>query len=207
MGSMRKKPFFLFDFDGTVADSMGLVHSGVCNVFEKSGLVPPTLEDYVLNFNFPSRGFYQDRGVTVDDRQIWQWYIQRAEPFNPSLFPDALSLLENLGRAGYEVAIISANSEQNIRTNLKKFGLTHMEVCAVHAADKTDCIRSFIERSSLRHETPYVGDVVSDMSQARIAGVKPVAILRNEFWSLAEHFRKAGARDCVKSLTDLKVGQ
>jgi phosphoglycolate phosphatase len=201
----NKKPFFLFDFDGTVGDSMGCVEAGLKNVFQKCGLTPPTLEDYILNFHFPWLKFYYDRGVTVDEDQIWDWYIEGSEPFQATLFSDAASLLENLSRAGYETAIISSNSEKNVRTSLKKFGLAHMEVCAVHASDKSDCIRSFIDRSSLGHETPYVGDVVSDMSQARIAGVKPVAILRNQFWGLAEHFRKAGARECVQSLTDLKV--
>jgi phosphoglycolate phosphatase len=200
-----KKPFFLLDFDGTVADSMNYIYRGVCNVFEQSDLIPPTLEDYILNFHFPYRGFYQDRGVVVDEHQIWRWYISGADPFRPTLFPDASALLENLSRAGYEVAIISANSEENIRKSLKEYNLSHLEVCSVHAADKSDCIRSFIDRSSLGHETPYIGDVVSDMSQARIAGVKPVAILRNHFFGLAEHFRKAGARQCVKSLTELKV--
>jgi phosphoglycolate phosphatase-like HAD superfamily hydrolase len=200
-----KKPFFLFDFDGTLVDSMNCIYRGVCNVFERSGLIPPTLEDYILNFHFPYLGFYQDRGVIVDERQIWNWYIQEAYPFKAKLFPDARDLLENLSKAGYEAVIISANSEKNILNSLKVVGFPELEVCSVHVSDKSDCIRSFIERSSLGHETPYIGDIVSDMSQARIAGVKPIAILRNQFFDLAEHFRKAGARECVRSLTELKV--
>jgi len=200
-----KKPFFLFDFDGTLVDSMDCVYRGICNVFKQSSLIPPTIENHIVNFHFPWLNFFHDRGVTVDEDQIWNWYIEGSEPFKATLFSDALALLENLSRAGYEVAIISSNSEKNIRTNLKKFGLPHLEVHSVHAADKSDCIRSFIDRSSLGHETPYVGDIVSDMSQARIAGVKPIAILRNHFFGLAEHFRKAGAQKCVSSLTQLKV--
>jgi len=200
-----KEPFFLFDFDGTVGNSMRLVYQGVCNVFRNSRIIPPTLDDYIIHFAFPYLGYYQDRGVKADEHQILKWFKEGAGPFRIELFQDAINLLRRLEEAGYQPAIVTANSEENIQKSLRYHNLDHIEAYSIHAADKTECIRGLIEKSEFGAETIYVGDVVSDMVQAKAAGARPVAILRNSFMSLAPHFFEAGATDCIRTLDAIQV--
>jgi len=199
------KPYALFDFDGTTGDSMCLVYQGVCNVFRNSRIIPPTPNDYILHFAFPYRGYYHDRGVKADEHQIWEWFKEGAGPFKIELFQDAISLFRRLEEAGYQPAIVTANSEENIQKSLHHHNLNHIETYSIHAADKTECIRKLVENSEFGSETIYVGDIVSDMVQAKAAGARPIAILRNSFMSLASHFFEAGATDCIRTLDAIQV--
>jgi len=200
-----KKPYVLFDFDGTLGDSMGSIYEGVCHVFRNSLIVPPAMDDYVLNFAFPYTGYYHDRGVKADKDQIWKWFREGAGPFKGDFFQDGINLLRRLEEAGYVPAIVSANSEENIQHSLHCHNLNHIEAHSIPSADKTERIRELVEISEFGSETIYVGDIVSDVVQAKAAGARPIAILRNSLMSLSPYFFAAGATDCVRTLDAIQV--
>ncbi len=200
-----KKPYVLFDFDGTLGETMEEILEGVYHVFRNSLIVPPSINDYVLNFAFPYTGYYHDRGVKADKDQIWKWFREGAGPFKGDFFQDGINLLRRLEEAGYVPAIVSANSKENIQYSLHRHNLNHIEAHSVPSADKTERIRELVESSEFGPETIYVGDIVSDIVQAKAAGARPIAVLRNSFMSLSSHFFEAGATDCIRTLDAIEV--
>jgi phosphoglycolate phosphatase-like HAD superfamily hydrolase len=73
----------------------------------------------------------------------------------------------------------------------------------VSASNKVEAIRELVGRSSLGSKTPYIGDIIADMIDAKTAGAYPIAVLRNGLLKLAHEFHKAGAKHCTSSLTHL----
>lgn len=198
------KKLALFDFDGTLVDSMGSIFKGVSYVFTQSGCSPPDFVDYILNFHFPFGAFYRERGVSLSDDEIFRIYLQGTDRYVPQFFDDAKAVISSLHQAGYIACIVTANREENVLRTLENVGL---DGCVQHrcATEKTETIRELVSQSSLGSKTIYVGDIVADIKDASAAGAYPVAVLRNGMMKLAPEFHKAGAKMCVSSLKHLKL--
>lgn len=199
---MKKR--VLFDFDGTLVDSMGSVHRGVKYVFEKHGLPVPEDSDYVLNFRFPFRAYYLERGIRLSDKEILEMFKKGAGEYLPSFFDDAVRAVARLRDSGYSISVITANSEDNVLKALRYARLDDLIHCKT-ASVKTEAIRELVSKSSLGPKTVYVGDIIADIKDAKEAGAKPVAVLRNGLIRLSPHFHEAGAKICISSLDHLKL--
>jgi phosphoglycolate phosphatase-like HAD superfamily hydrolase len=196
----------LFDFDGTLANSMNEIFTAVSHVFISQGLEVPSFEDYIINFRFPFGFFYRARGVKLSDDEIFaiyaSAYFKYFGLYNPPLYDDGLRLIHYLHKTNHTSSVITANSKDNTLRVLESAKLIHLVDC-VSASNKEEAIRELVYRSSLGSKTPYVGDIIADMIDAKRAGAYPVAVLRNGLFKLANEFHKAGARMCIPSLMHL----
>lgn len=194
----------LFDLDGTLVDSMGKIFEAVSGVFVVEGLEKPSFEDYVLNFRFPFETFYCERGVKLSPKEIFKTYSTFHGHYNPRFFDDALSAIHRLHSTQHKPSIVTANSPENVLRVLESVNLVNVLECK-SASDKVEAIREFVGRSSLGGMTPYVGDIVADMRDAKRAGARPVAVLRNGLMKLGQEFLDAGASICIRSLKDIDL--
>ena len=197
------KKTVLFDLDGTLVDSMERIFDSVCWVFISQGVKPPSFEDYLLYFKFPMISFYRDRGIKLSEEEIFQIYYDAHGKYKPMFFDDALNVINQLHSMQYNVKIVTGNSPRNALRVLESVNLADLIECK-SAGDKVDAISELVSRSSLGSKTPYVGDIVADMRDAKKAGALPVAVLRNGMMKLANEYHKAGAKFCISSLIHLK---
>jgi phosphoglycolate phosphatase-like HAD superfamily hydrolase len=193
----------IFDADGTIFDSMGGIFGAVCSVFESEGVKSPDLEEYVLNFRFPFVGYYHGHGVNIPEEEILRRYLRAYQEvngeYNPPFFSDALSAIHWLHSIKHKANVVTANSTDNVLRVLSSVNLVHLIEC-VSASDKVEAIREHVNKSVLGPKTPYVGDIIADMEDARNAGAYPVAVLRNGMMKFANKFHQAGAKLCLSSL-------
>lgn len=188
----------LFDFDGTIADSMERIHQGVRAVFHEAGIPPPSLDDYALHFGFPCKDYFASRGVPFSEEEIWDIFLLAAGVYDPDCFADAVSFIQELEEINVSVLIITANSEGNVSRALAKAGLER-KVTVISTHNKATSIRRCVEVSSLGAGTPYFGDICHDMKEAVVGGATPVAVLRNGHMKHAHAFTCAGAKICIPS--------
>jgi len=172
---------FLFDFDGVLVDSLEVYERRVKLCLEKIGIpIIQSREDFLVLFE---DNFYEGivkKGIdiaafmnasrsipTKDD------YDQMA-PFTP-IFPVLQELKKN-----NILTVISSNISKVIHVILSRYGFNgcFREVLgADYGYSKEEKILHAMKSFHMeKKSTYYVGDTVGDIKEARLAGVKTVAV-------------------------------
>jgi HAD superfamily hydrolase (TIGR01549 family) len=175
----------LFDWDGTLADSLGAFYRANRSVMEAFGL-PFDEAIYRRNYAPDWRVLYRRLGVP-DERldeaaTLWQGHfsIDGARPF-----PGVPEALGDLAGAGYRLGLVTATVRSVVEPLLRDFGLDRLLEARVFADDldvykpdpaplRLGLARLGIERAS---EATYVGDVPDDMRMARAVGSGAIGIV------------------------------
>ena len=182
----QKVQCVVFDFDGTLADTLPLTMEFVNKSCEKLGCNPIKPEVFRGN----------DISKIMTDHLGW-WKIISAPLFVSNLasqcmsyfkennsritiFPGAKELLEALATK-YKLAIITACEKEIVMQALEKYGLSHLfegvysdGFSFVWGIDVT--IKNFLVDHRLTHdEIVYVGDQDTDIFACRKAGVKIIS--------------------------------
>jgi len=171
----------IFDFDGTIADSLPIVVSMINNWMPKRG--PINNEELQELRNLPIHkvlerleiGPWRAPQLLIQGRLEMSRHIDEI-PVVAGI-PEAI---EEIHKAGHAMYIMSSNSPKNIRYFLKKHGL-HDYFKRVYGGvgifGKASALRKVLGGNRLNSDhTYYVGDEVRDIHAAHKAKVKVVAV-------------------------------
>ncbi|PSN17076.1 carotenoid oxygenase [filamentous cyanobacterium CCP5] len=173
----------VFDFDGTIADSLEAIVAMSNRLAPQYGLPPASLEDVSelrdLSFNQLMRRidvplvplFRLLRRV----RRELQAEIPRLSPI-----PEMAETLQTLSQQGQVMGILTSNSAENVRIFLRIHQLeSSFEFIQGNASifGKSRIIKRLIRQRSLSPaELIYVGDETRDIEASRRAGVPVAAV-------------------------------
>jgi len=173
---------YIFDFDGTIADSMEAIIS-IFNEYIRNEENPLTEKEIANLRNMPSRKALRMAGV-----QWWQMprlalrFKSEYMAMVPGLktFDGLKDALERISKRGDQMFIVSSNSkdavEEFIRDNQLDTYFTKA-YCGSSLFKKSKDIRRAIKDYKLkRTHTVYVGDETRDVKAARMARVKPASV-------------------------------
>ncbi len=194
----------IFDFDGTLFDSLKIAYKATCAVFEEMGQPAPTFADYQNNCHPPFVPYYHSKGVNLSSEQIWESFLRLANFEDGELFWDVRQVLEGCVLRGIGLGLISSQQKNILDNCCAKHGLTTFFPQGVigGALDKAPVITAYCEDKKLTPvKTIYVGDSVFDMRCAVRAGVKAVGITRGH--PTRKQLEDAGASHCVDHLEEL----
>lgn len=193
----------LFDYDGTLRDSVGEVHRGVCTVFTELGVPAPTLGDFHREFSMPADHYYRERGITLPLQDVVERWRAVCDVDATDLFPDTVPVLEALHTRGVALALLSGHREEYVERHMREHGISHyFDHIEGNLGDKAPSMSTFLDRLGIPyHEAVYVGDFVSDMRDAKAAAVIGVGITRES--GSREALLAAGATYVVRDLTEL----
>ncbi len=183
----------LFDLDGVIVDSFGLLYSNICRLFQRHVGKHLSEDDYralfdgnalasvLAGINASPIGFSQE-----DKEAAFVGY--NALP----LFDGMKETVERLS-AQHPIAIVTSTPAENATAIIDAHGLTD-EVAAVVgpevAVAKDERIRLVMQEFGFSPEqTWYVTDTVGDIVEAKKAGVKTVAVT----WGYHDRERLAAA--------------
>jgi HAD superfamily hydrolase (TIGR01549 family) len=176
----------VFDWDGTLADTLPLMYAATEEVVAGFGL-PVTWEDYCRYWTPDWRRLYRTLGlpdtlVEEAGRRWWAVYRGRDEG---TLLPGAAEALERLSGAGYPLALVTAGHRDNVAAQVRRHGLDALLPVRVHGDDLPESkphpaplLRAIRELGlgPTAAGTAYVGDALDDMRMARAAGAHAVGI-------------------------------
>lgn len=181
----------LFDLDGTLIDTIGLLLECARHTFE--GRTPaPTDDEWIAGIGTPLRK--QFAAYTTSDEEIEQ-LTQRYRTFQrehhdrlTSAFPGVLETLDELERRGHPMGIVTSKSNEMMDRGLEWVGIMkHMQTrigmdsAKKHKPDPEPVLVALEELDYSPHEAVFLGDSPHDIASGNAAGVTTIAALWGPF--------------------------
>lgn len=172
----------IFDLDGTLAETHGMAIDLIGEAIVHGGGPELDANQIMAYFGRNERGIFE-AAVGTGWEASWDFYlgeyVQRhqavAEPF-----PGLTGLLAELDRAGVALGVITAKTETTGRLSLEVLGIdgyfSEVRGGAKEGVTKRSDITALVDLWSVETGgVAYVGDTISDVVEARAAGVVPIA--------------------------------
>lgn len=201
----------LFDWDGTLVDSLGAFHAANAAVMTAFGL-PFDVVAYRRHYAPDWREMYRRLGVPGDRLEeanaIWET-VFGADGDSVRAFPSATPALERLRDAGATLGIVTAGHREVVEPQLERTGLGSLlpirvfgDDLAVHKPDP-EPLRRALRLAGHGHRPElsiYVGDAPTDMQMAVAVGARAVGI--QSVLGDPDELRAAGASEVAASVAD-----
>lgn len=178
----------IFDWDGTLCDSVGHIVLGVQAAAQEMGLAVPSDEAAadIIGLSLPQAMAVLFPDVPEARREVLiqgysrNYIANEEEP--PELFPGARETLQGLKARGFEVAVATGKSRRGLDRILQKLGLNDF-FDATRCADETRSkphplmVQEIMaERAVPAERVVMVGDTEYDLEMATNAGVASVGV-------------------------------
>lgn len=210
---MKDKRLIVFDWDGTLMDSIGRIVSSMQNTARHIGLPVPTdvaVRDIIgLSLEPAIEKLFGALNRTELDSFLVQYRDEYVD-LNPTpspLFNDAKTVLSKLTQSGFQLAVATGKARRGLQRVWSESETEHYfsaSRCASETLGKPNpqMLYEIMDELRIRPEqSVMVGDSVHDMKMAIAAGVHPIGVsfgVHN-----AERLCEAGAASVVNSLIEL----
>ena len=172
----------IFDFDGTLADSAEWMLRVLNQVAERYGFRTVSDEEIEMLRGRDNRAIVRYLGVPAWKMPLIANHMRKLvakDAGQIALFDGVNDLLRALSDRGVELAIVSSNSEENIRRILgpDNAALIRYYECGASMFGKARKFRRVLKRSGvLRAETICIGDEARDIDAASKVGLASGAV-------------------------------
>jgi len=173
----------IFDFDGTIADTVDALVSIANRLAKEFGYVQITPEELALLRNLTSREIINYSGISVFKipflvKKIKGELKSKIPELKP--IPGIKEALINLKNAGHRLGIITSNSKDNVTEFLRINELDNLFefiYSGITIFGKTTIINNLLKQKQLKpEEVIYVGDETRDIEASKKANIKVVAV-------------------------------
>ena len=183
----------LFDCDGTLVDSAGLIHETMRRTFDKFGRPEPRFEDTKaiigLSLDIAIARMQGRQHVEQDDIDMTAHYkslfsiVRQDLDYREPLFPGIREMIDTIsGRDDLLIGAVTGKSRRGLKLVMETHGFdAHFIVARTaddcpskpHPAMVTECCD---ETGMNAADTIVIGDAVYDMQMAKAAGAKAIGV-------------------------------
>lgn len=180
---------FIFDWDGTLSDSTGLITRAMQQAAQDLGWQPP--EDYqihdIIGLGMPEAlaRLFPERSTEAHQAMRERYavrYVAAEQLGLPQLFPQVMETLTHLRDQGYRLAIATGKSRLGLDRVLKAMkleGFFHASRCADETASKPHprMLRELLEHFRTgAQEAVMIGDTEYDMDMGLRVKMPRIAV-------------------------------
>jgi phosphoglycolate phosphatase len=173
----------IFDFDGTIADTVDALVTIANRLALEFGYVPINSQELVLLRNLTAREIIKYSGVSLFKIPFMVKKVKGELKHKiPELQPiDGINTaLIELYNQGYHLGIITSNSQENVNQFLKCHNLDNLFnfiYSGVTIFGKTTIINNVLRQKQFKPEAViYVGDETRDVESAKKANIKVIGV-------------------------------
>lgn len=173
----------IFDFDGTLADTLDALVSITNRLAVEFGYKQTAPEELAQIRNLSSREIVEQSGISIFKIPFLLKKIKSAlrndiQELNPILgIKEALIKLKNKGT---KLGILTSNSEENVKIFLTEHGMEELFSFIYSGTSlfgKHKVIRKFMKQNNLNSdEVIYVGDETRDIESSKKINIKVIAV-------------------------------
>ena len=191
-------PAIIFDFDGTIGETIPLALHAMRHAYKDLGLRPPSIKTLEANFGPTELGLLMRLTPERADKLFALYlaeYERAHEELSPRPFSGIRELVKNLKAHDALTAIVTGKSRESAEISLKHYGLSGLfdivETGGLEGTVKPQKIKKILESWNFSPAaTYYIGDSVQDIIDSKKAGVVPLAAAWSELAdadTLAKH--------------------
>jgi len=172
----------IFDFDGTLADTIDILLSITNRLSAEFGFKSATKEELAQLSNLNSWQILQYSGISIFKFPLLIRRLKaelHSEMPEIQLFPGIKEVLLELKKRGFQLGIITSNSRENVLASLAKNGLqdTFTFIYSGSTFGKHKVINKWLRIENINpQEVVYVGDEIRDIDAAKKTGIKVIAV-------------------------------
>jgi pyrophosphatase PpaX len=180
----------LFDLDGTLIDSIGLIVKSAQFAFAKCGLACPSEAEWMAGVGRPLPVMFAHfaPGRELDLVAAYRVYQMANHDRLVTVYPGVPEMLAELKAKGHRLGIVTSKVSTLAMRGLTLTGIDHyfetvigMDLCQRHKPDP-EPVRIALERLSAGPEGAwFVGDSIHDMESGNAAGVGTIGALWGPF--------------------------
>ena len=168
----------IFDWDGTLLDSLNSLYETVNDIFKELRVKPISIAEFRADYELPYMKFYR-RYTDAPQETIDDLFKKIRPKYKAELFPGVRETLKYLKEQKVNMLILSATPQSTLEDELRdlKIDFYFRDVYG-SSPDKVKALPRIIAENNLNlNETAYVGDLVFDIEAGKKAGVKTIAVL------------------------------
>ncbi|MBI4009592.1 MAG: HAD family hydrolase [Candidatus Aenigmarchaeota archaeon] len=180
----------IFDGSGVLLDDVNAIFNISNRILEEMKLEPVTFEDFQGRTKIPFWEYYKSFGLSEFDSKATDFYFKKFYPLffdDVKLYPEVNTVLQQLKSRGIKLGIVTHLPKEVVSRHLQSFGIQNY-FDAIITFDDTDEHKPspkplLIALSKIGvdiTDAVFIGDMVEDILTGKRAGVKTVAVLRNE---------------------------
>lgn len=168
----------IFDFDGTLGDTMGWFLEISDSLALRFGFKPLDRSKIDSLRHMSARELMKLQKVSPFKLPTIAKHVQKlmtADAHRIEMFPGVPEMLRTVHASGVKIAVVSSNSEENIRLVLGQelCGLVSQFNCGASVFGKAGKFRKVLKAQGVKpSETLSVGDEIRDLDAAREVGMR-----------------------------------
>ena len=177
------KKVIVFDFDGTLADTLDALVKITNRLALEFGYPPTTPDELPKLRNLSSREIIRQSGVSLFKipfflKKIREYLHQ--DILNLKTIPGIQEALVQLKHEGYSLGILTSNSEENVKLFLQKYEMQDLfnfiySETSLFSKDKS--LRKLMKKNNLSlDEILYVGDETRDIEASKKIQIQVIAV-------------------------------
>ena len=206
----------LFDYDGTIVDSAGMIVQGAIEAFRMCGLPDPDPQKVRENIGRPlavALDVYMPVGYTVTPEQISEayrsWYAEqgRLGLQNEPLYPGMVELIHELKSNDWLIGIATNKSRIGLTNGLAKHNLSNIFDITLSTDENIAkpnpamALRAMKELGVEEKYSVIIGDTINDIGLGVNSGIKSIGVTWG--YNNRKLLISAGANHLVDNAQDL----